>query len=405
MENVRVLIVDDEPGMRLGAARVLKKVQAVLPELNLQTAFSCETAENGREALDKLSSTKFDLMLLDYKLPDMSGMEVLAEVKAQNIDVMTVMMTAYASLEVAVSATKNGAFDFLAKPFSPEELESVVTKASSGLLAARQAKLLAEEKKRVRFEFISVLAHELKSPLSAVESYLQLLKGHTMGEAIEDYDGIVARSMIRLGGMRRLIFDLLDLTRIESGEKSRALGIVDVVSVLKDSIENVSADAAEREIEIFLDAPQRIEMWGDTGELQMICNNLVSNAVKYNQDGGKVEITAALSEDELMLKVRDTGIGIDEADRARLFTAFSRIRNRQTENIQGSGLGLSILKRLVELYDGNIELKSTIGVGSTFTAYLKNRSPEQTIVDGAAEIVDASKVVDASKKNQSGGNS
>ena len=377
MENVRVLVVDDEPGMRLGAARVLKKVQAALPKLDLRISFFCETAENGREALEKLSSAKFDLMLLDYKLPDISGMEVLAEVKARGIEVMTVMMTAYASLEVAVSATKNGAFDFLAKPFSPEELESVVTKASSSLLAARQAKLLAEEKKRVRFEFISVLAHELKSPLSAVESYLQLLKGHTMGETLADYDSIVARSMIRLDGMRRLIFDLLDLTRIESGEKSRALAIVDAASVLKDSIENVSADAAKREIKIILDAPEHIEIWGDAGELQMICNNLVSNAVKYNRDRGKVEIKAALLEDELMLRVRDTGIGIDEADRARLFTAFSRIRNRQTENIQGSGLGLSILKRLVELYGGRIELESTIGVGSTFTAYLKNQSADQ----------------------------
>jgi two-component system, sensor histidine kinase and response regulator len=302
-------------------------------------------------------------------------LEVLGQVRTRNIDVMTVMMTAYASLEVAVSATKNGAFDFLAKPFSPEELESVALKASGSLLAARHARKLAAEKKRVRFEFISVLAHELKSPLSAVESYLQLMKGHSVGEQIGDYDGIVERSLIRLDGMRRLIFDLLDLTRIESGEKSRTVVLVDVLEILKTSVENVAAQAEQRNIEIRVDAPASLSFFGDLNEMQMICNNLVSNAVKYNKDNGKVDITASLDADTLMLRVQDTGIGIDKASRARLFTAFSRIKTRETENVQGSGLGLSILKRLVELYGGKIELESELGAGSTFTATLKNTPP------------------------------
>lgn len=375
MENVRVLVVDDEPGMRMGAARVLKKVRSVMPELDIQIGFQCELAETGNEALEKLQNGNFDLMFLDYKLPDISGLEVLEQIRTRRIDIMTVMMTAYASLEVAVSATKNGAFDFLAKPFSPEELESVAVKASSSLLAARHARKLSAEKKRVRFEFISVLAHELKSPLSAVESYLRLMQGHSVGEQIGDYDSIVERSMIRLDGMRRLIFDLLDLTRIESGEKSRKVSTVDVLEILKASVENVSAQAEQRNIEIRTDAPASLPFFGDLSEMQMICNNLISNAVKYNKDNGKVDITAALNGDTLMFRVQDTGIGIDEADRARLFTAFSRIKTRETENVQGSGLGLSILKRLVELYDGKIDLKSELGVGSTFTATLKNTPP------------------------------
>lgn len=375
MENVRVLIVDDEPGMRLGAERVLRKIRTRLPDIDLDIAFTCVLAETGSAAVEKLVSEPFDLLLLDYKLPDITGLEVLEQIKTRKIDVVTIMVTAYASLEVAVSAAKNGAFDFLAKPFSPEELESVVLKAAAGLMAARQAKKLSAEKRRVRFEFISVLAHELKSPLSAVESYLQLLKGHALGEQIGDYDAIVNRSMARLDGMRRLIFDLLDLTRIESGEKSRRTALVDVVETLRVSVENVAIDAKERNITIHTEMPSSLMIWADAGELQMICNNLISNAVKYNRDNGEVHIDVGIGGDILTLVVADTGIGIDKEDRARLFSAFSRIRNRETEHIQGSGLGLSILKKLTVLYDGTVTLESEPGKGSTFTVTLRNREP------------------------------
>jgi signal transduction histidine kinase len=377
MENVRVLIVDDEPGMRLGAQRVLKKIHTVIRDLDLEIAFQCELAETGREALDKLRAEKFDLLLLDYKLPDISGLEVLAQIKAVGIDIMTIMMTAYASLEVAVSATKNGAFDFLAKPFSPEELESVALKAASSLLAARHAKQLTEEKRRVRFEFISVLSHELKSPLSAVEGYLQLMKDHVAGEHISDYDAIVERSLIRLDGMRRLIFDLLDLTRIESGEKSRKLTEMDVIAALRASLENVAEAAEKRSITICVNAPKVLLFWADINEIQMICNNLISNAVKYNRDSGKVDVDAYLLDNTLTLRVSDTGIGIDKADQGCLFSAFGRIRNRDTEHVQGSGLGLSILKKLAALYHGDISVESETAVGSIFTTTLKNCPPSE----------------------------
>ncbi len=375
MEEVRVLIVDDELGMRLGAERVLRKVRARLPDLDLALSFQCVLEESGEGALDKLQGEPFDLLLLDYKLPDMTGLDVLTQLKLRGIDVVTVMMTAYASLETAVSAAKNGAFDFLAKPFSPEELESVMLKAARGLLASRQAKKLADEKRRVRFEFISVLAHELKSPLSAVESYLRLIKDRAAGERIDDYAQIVERSLLRLDSMRRLIFDLLDLTRIESGEKGRVLSPTDVGKVLKAAIENVEESAAVRGIEIHLDLDAPLVMAADPSEIQMICNNLVTNAVKYNRDGGRVDIDARMSNEILTLRVADTGIGISEEDRAFLFRSFHRIRNRETEHIQGSGLGLSILKRLVELYDGQINLDSEVDRGSTFTVTLQNKMP------------------------------
>ncbi|MBU4459531.1 MAG: response regulator, partial [Verrucomicrobia bacterium] len=137
MESLRVLIVDDEPGMRMGAERVLRRHTVRLPHIDSEISFDCELAESVAEARAKLTGSKFDLLLLDYKLPDGTGLELLREIQEQRMDLLVIMITAFASLEVAVSATRNGAFDFLSKPFAPEELQSVVTKATRSLIVER----------------------------------------------------------------------------------------------------------------------------------------------------------------------------------------------------------------------------------------------------------------------------
>ena len=144
-------------------------------------------------------------------------MDVLDALSGMGRDVLTIMITAYATFETAVKATKLGAYDFLAKPFTPDELRYAVRKATSQLILSRQARKLAEEKRQVRFNFISVLAHELKAPLNAVEGYLNIL---ATTEADQNL-AMVERSIVRVDGMKKLISDLLDLTRIESGQRER----------------------------------------------------------------------------------------------------------------------------------------------------------------------------------------
>ena len=190
--------------------------------------FVVEQAESGEEALDKIDAQPPDILLLDHKMPGISGLEVLDRLAGRETDMLTIMITAYASIETAVTATKRGAYDFLAKPFTPEELKSTIRKAAVRLVLAKQARRLAEEKRRVRFEFIRVLGHEFKAPLDAVTGYLDILQSHRLGEALPAYDELLGRSLARIDGMRKLIADLLDLTRIESGEKARELAPVDL---------------------------------------------------------------------------------------------------------------------------------------------------------------------------------
>jgi signal transduction histidine kinase len=332
--------------------------------------FRVSQADSGEAALIAIEKDEPDLILLDYKLPGITGLDVLQALSERKCEALVVMITAYASLETAVQATKIGAFDFLAKPFTPDELKAVVHKASKHFMIQRQAQRLAEERRQIRFEFLSVLAHELKSPLAAVEGNLFILRDHLAGEKVADYDPWVDRSIQRLDGMRKLIFDLLDLTRIESGQKQRSLSDVDLCAVASWCLETHQAMAAQKCVILRLESTGPVLFHADAGEMEIIFNNLVSNAIKYNQEGGSVAVIIASEPSLVKLVVRDTGIGMSAEEIGKLFGEFSRIKNEKTRNILGSGLGLSILRRLAALYGGSVEVTSQPGEGSTFTVLL-----------------------------------
>jgi signal transduction histidine kinase len=240
----------------------------------------------------------------------------------------------------------------------------------------RQAQRLAEEKRQIRFQFLSVLAHELKAPLAAIEGYLFILRDRLAGDDPAAYDKVVSRSLTRVEGMRKLILDLLDLTRIESGQKKRELGPADLAESVRTCIETVQPAAKERGIAVELFTPGSFPLTADRGELEIVLNNLLSNAVKYNRDGGRVDVRIEGRGDQLVLSVADTGIGMTAAECDKLFGEFVRIKNEQTRNIQGSGLGLSIVRRLARLYGGDATVSSEKGVGTTFTVTL-DREPAQ----------------------------
>jgi len=372
MDRLRVLVTDDELGMRLGVERTLRDFTVRIPDVNGDVGFTVEQAETGEAALEIIRTNPPDLLLLDHKLPGVSGLEVLDAIAGRQLDMLTIMITAYASIETAVTATKRGAYDFLAKPFTPEEIRNTVRKAAARLVLAKQARKLAEEKRQVRFQFIRVLGHELKAPLNAIEGYLQLLRAHTLGDAVAAYDEVVDRSVVRIEGMRKLIADLLDMTRVESGQRDRWLAPLDLVAAVRRAIETILPEARRRGIEVEIHVPEPVAMIADPDEIDIILNNLLSNAVKYNRDNGRVDVGLTRDANVVTIRVADTGIGMTTQDAAKLFGEFVRIRNEKTRHVLGSGLGLSIVKRLALLYDGDATVESEPDAGSTFTINLKD---------------------------------
>jgi signal transduction histidine kinase len=373
MMILRTLVVDDELGMRLSIQRTLNKFKLSLPHVDEDIGFDVDIAETGEEAVEKINKNNPDLLLLDYKLPGMSGLDILDRITNQESEMITIMITAFASIEVAVVAIKRGAFDFLPKPFTPQELKNNVAKAAERLILARQVKKLAQEKNKVRFQLLSVLGHELKAPLNSIDGYLDIMAKKRMGENISAYDHIIDRCNVRLEGMRKLILDLLDLTRMESGEKKRELQKQNIRTFAELSIETLLPEAEKRNITVFLHSDPQVPMHCDSSEIEIIFNNLVSNAVKYNRDGGTVNIFLKAENGIVTIEVKDTGIGMTEEEAAKLFQEFVRIKNEKTKNILGSGLGLTIVKKIAKSYNGDITVKSVPDVGSSFIVTLQDR--------------------------------
>jgi len=364
---VKVAMVDDEEPLCVGVHRILAKYKVHVLDVSVDASYDFAYFTTGEQFVEAVESgAQFELLLLDLKLPGMSGLDVLTELSRQNRSILTIMITAYATFETAVQATKLGAYDFLPKPFSPDELRYAVRKATDQLILSKEARRLAEEKRQVRFNFISVLAHELKAPLNAIEGYLKILQTDEPPERLQMID----RSLIRLDGMKKLIFDLLDLTRIESGQKQRAFATVDLRALAKTSVDLFASEAAEGGITIGLKPEGPVEMIADPSEMEIVFNNLISNAVKYNREGGSVTVDIRRDDGAVKVIVADTGIGLAPEEAAKLFTEFVRIKNEDTIKVLGSGLGLSTVRKLAQLYGGDATVASTKGSGSTFTVTL-----------------------------------
>ncbi len=373
---LQVVMVDDEEALCLGVRRIIEKYKVHVADVLVDASYAFRYFTSGEDYLAYLDAGgEVDLLLLDLKLPGVGGMDVLDAMSSQGREVLTIMITAYATFETAVKATKLGAYDFLAKPFTPDELRYALRKATQQLILSRQARKLAEEKREIRFNFISVLAHELKAPLNAVEGYLNILRTTEEDQNLQ----MVERSIVRVDGMKKLIGDLLDLTRIESGQRERVIKRLDLAELAKASMEMFAVDAERRGITVTLDADPGVELLADAGEAEIVLNNLFSNAVKYNRDGGSVTVKIQRKGDTVRVTVTDTGIGLTPEEAGKLFNEFTRIKNENTVKILGSGLGLSTVRKIANMYDGEATVKSEPGVGSTFTVTLHDAPAEGTV--------------------------
>lgn len=369
METLSLLVVDDEPGIRSGVLRILKGHTVSFPFMDDDYSFDCREAASGEEALEILEDAPPDILLLDNKLPGIDGMEVLERIKQKKMDIMVAMITSYASLEIAAKATDDGAWDFIPKPFTPAELKSSINLITKQYFLKKITRTMKEEGKKIRYQFLSVLSHELKSPLNALEGYLQMIKNRELGEGLHDYDAILDRSLKRVDGMRALILDLLDFTKIRLERKDEKIEQVNLRERAELALSTVKPLAIQRNISVSYTG-EELFYKADPSDLDILFNNLLSNAVKYNREGGMVELRVQQKGKTLEILVKDTGIGMSEEEVSQLFKEFVRIKNSRTRGIDGSGLGLSIVSKIAELYGGHIHVESIPHKGSEFSVIL-----------------------------------
>ena len=370
MAVLKVLVVDDEPGIRSGVSRILSHFQVNYPFMDEDYTYEVLEAATGEEGITIIDRDKPDIVLLDNKLPGIQGTEVLEYIRNKKYDIVVAMITSYASLDVELKAHKFGATDFVPKPFTPQELKSSIENITKQQYLKRITHKINQEGKKIRYQFLSVLSHELKAPLNAIEGYLRMMQEKQSGDRIEDYATPIERSLQRIQGMRNLIMDLLDFTKIRLERKDEKIEEVHLSNIASNAIVTVRPYAIQMEVSVNLIMKSDVVIMADPTDMEIIFNNLVSNSVKYNRRGGNSEIIIDENENEVIIQFSDTGIGISEADREDLFSEFVRIKNEKTRNISGSGLGLSIVKKVVELYKGTISVDSTPDIGTTFTVLL-----------------------------------
>ncbi|HOG18655.1 MAG: Alkaline phosphatase synthesis sensor protein PhoR [Syntrophaceae bacterium PtaU1.Bin231] len=350
-----ILIIDDEEPIRDGCRQTLEK-----------SGYAVLTAGDGPEGVRVARLSKPQLVFVDLKMPGMSGMEII-EILAKDIpDVVLIVITGYASIVSAVEAMHKGAYDYLPKPFSPDQLRAVAKRGMEHRSLKIEARLLREEKERMEKSFITFVSHEMRSPLVTVQQYMESLRALAGPRLEQAFLDILDRCSERIRCLAEMIERWLDLSRIETGLLATDKKPLRLTDVIRRSVEEMAPACERAQIGIETEAAgPEPPLCGDEESLVRVFTNLIGNAVKYTPAGGRISVRSVFDDHYIRASVSDTGSGIPADKLPFIFEPFYRVRGK-AEKTKGSGLGLTFCRKIVSAHGGTIEARSDEGKGTTF---------------------------------------
>jgi PAS domain S-box-containing protein len=484
-QEIHILVVDDEKIIREGAERILAK-----------EGWRTTIAENGDRGLALMKETVFHILLLDLMMPGISGMEVLKAALVIRPDILPIIITGYATIDNAVEAMKRGAYDFIPKPFTPDQVRIVVRRAIDKITLEREMQRLrleqlrslkdiAHEKSRtltiinhmadgilvtdkegmvvlsnpalsrmlgiaddkplgkhvsewikheelthlldkvlgtedrdspgisqeltwggpprsffiahatpvrddqgevfgsvtifndvtklkefdrMKSEFVDMVSHEVRSPLSSIRQKLSLLRDGFIGDITREQKDTVERVQQRIDALIGMTSNLLDLSRIESGRLVQQKERLNLGEIIAETVSVMMPEADKKNLqyEVTVDAGLH-PVHADRQGMETIFTNLIANAIKYNRQGGVIDIRVCNRGECVEIQVKDSGVGIARENLSRIFDKFFRIRSDYTRTVMGSGIGLPLVKAIVEAHCGTIEVESELERGTTFS--------------------------------------
>ena len=352
-----ILFIDDEDIVLQSSRRIF-----------VASPYEIDTASSGEEGLAKAMAGNYDIVVTDLKMPGLGGMDVLKALRKDRPRTTVIIFTGYSSVETAREALKAGAFDYVPKPFTPEELRSVVANAIEARRNAAGAKML---------DLMAIVSHELKSPLAAVQTTATTLHRGYFGKLEPEQQKIVETIIRNCAYLEDIIRSYIDLSKME----------LDGLAAFKERVPFASAVVAEvlampgvrdniRKMPIVTELEGDPVMDGDPALLKILAGNMVNNAIKYGTEGTPVRIRLETKDGELIFSVRNEGVGIPDEARGRLFRRFERLRQKGTEGVKGSGLGLYICKTIVDKHKGRIWVGGEPGHWVEFSVALPAGSSE-----------------------------
>ena len=355
-----VLVIDDDEVARDSAKVLLSR-----------WGYRVSLAERGEKGLELLQRDPPDLVVVDLQMPGISGLEVLQAVHETDPTIICIMVTGFATLESAVDAMKQGAYDFLAKPFSPDELKLAVSRGLERRFLELETNKLKEEKARMEANFVTMVSHQMRSPLAAVRQLLEVAATESLGPMPASYKELISRAAARLDGLMQDINAWLNMVRIgEEGvaKRKQAVALAEIIDKLAQRAA-LEAEAAGQSLEVE-SPPQEVTLEVDQQSLLEALYNIVSNAVKYNREGGRVTIATRVTPHQVDILISDQGPGIPPAELPFIFDDFFRSKDPRLKSKPGTGLGLAITRRIVRAHGGEVTADSRPDRGSTFVVSL-----------------------------------
>jgi signal transduction histidine kinase/HPt (histidine-containing phosphotransfer) domain-containing protein len=401
-----VLVVEDNREMRAFVAGTLSRSYNVI------------TANDGQQGVERAIALCPDLIVTDLMMPRLSGEHLVRALRERNDfnPVPILLLTAKADDELRVQLLKSGAQDYLTKPFLPQELlaraENLIAVKRTGdtlrqellsasgdievlaselavkhrqirtaLDTAEVAREQAEKASQVKTYFLGMISHELRTPLSTIQLTAQLLARTREIQGSQTPDPSIERLMRAAKHMSTLIEGVLEFTRVESGKLPARSENVDMVALAREAVE-AHADAQSPDVRLVFETPPEIlaPLVTDPRLLKVVMSNLVANALKFTRQGS-VTIRLDSSGGWHSFEVIDTGIGILESDLTRIFLPFEQVEPVQRKSVPGVGLGLALVKQIVDAIDGKIELVSAPDLGSTFRVRLPSQPRDERHTD------------------------
>jgi two-component system sensor histidine kinase/response regulator len=355
-DKQKILVIDDEEVVLDSCTMILEGSNYII-----------KTAPEGITGLKLVKEFQPDLVFIDLKMPGIPGTEVLEKITETNPTIVSIVITGYATVTSAVEAMKKGAYDFLPKPFTPDEFRLITKRGLERRRLILETISLRKDKEMLQENFAAIVSHELKSPIGAIQQNLFVLSDELADRLTENEKAKFERMKSRIDDLIKLINSWLRVYSVDISKIKDNFLEISINDLISNAIEDVQPQATRKDIQLITTIDDKLNpIEGDKTSLEEALVNIIGNAIKYSYPSSKVFINACEKNGNVEIDVTDSGVGIPEEELPYVLSDFYRGSSVRSDE-SSHGIGLTISRKIIEAHDGSISVKSELAHGTTFS--------------------------------------